>query len=57
MFRISSYFCMIAIAFLSTAFYAHAEGVNVFAAASMKTALDDAACRHAAKARFVMRRG
>jgi molybdate transport system substrate-binding protein len=43
MFRISRYFCIIAIAFLSTTFYAHAETVNVFAAASMKTALDDAA--------------
>jgi molybdate transport system substrate-binding protein len=43
MFIISRYFCIIAIAFLSTAFYARAESVNVFAAASMKTALDDAA--------------
>ena len=43
MFSISRYFCIIAIAFLSTAFQAHAESVNVFAAASMKTALDDAA--------------
>jgi molybdate transport system substrate-binding protein len=43
MFSISRYFCIIAIAFLSTAFYAHAENVNVFAAASLKTALDDAA--------------
>ena len=43
MFRISRYFCIIAIAFLGTAFYANAESVNVFAAASMKTALDDAA--------------
>jgi molybdate transport system substrate-binding protein len=43
MFNISRYFFIIAIAFLSTAFYAHAEGVNVFAAASMKTALDEAA--------------
>jgi len=43
MFGISRYFCLFAIAFLSTAFYAHAETVNVFAAASMKTALDDAA--------------
>ena len=43
MFSISRYFCIFAIAFLSTAFYANAESVNVFAAASMKTALDDAA--------------
>jgi len=43
MFNISRYFFIIAIAFLSTAFYAHADGVNVFAAASMKTALDEAA--------------
>ena len=43
MFTISRYFCIIAIVFLSTAFYAQAESVNVFAAASMKTALDDAA--------------
>ena len=43
MFSISRYFCIIAIAFLSTAVYANAESVNVFAAASMKTALDDAA--------------
>lgn len=43
MFSIGRYFCIIAIAFLGTAFYAHAESVNVFAAASMKTALDDAA--------------
>ncbi len=43
MFSISRYFCIIAIAFLSTAFHAHAESVNVFAAASMKTALDDVA--------------
>jgi molybdate transport system substrate-binding protein len=43
MFKISRYFCIIAIAFLSTAFPARAESVNVFAAASMKTALDDAA--------------
>ena len=43
MFSISRYFCIIAIAFLGTAFHAHAESVNVFAAASMKTALDDAA--------------
>lgn len=43
MFRISRYFCMIAIAFLSTAIHAYAESVNVFAAASMKTALDASA--------------
>lgn len=43
MFTISRYFCIIAIVFLSTAFYAQAESVHVFAAASMKTALDDAA--------------
>jgi len=43
MFSISRYFCIIAFAFLSTALFAHAESVNVFAAASMKTALDDAA--------------
>lgn len=43
MFSISRYFCIIAIAFLSLAFHANAESVNVFAAASMKTALDDAA--------------
>jgi len=43
MFSIGRYFCIIAIAYLSTAFSAHAESVNVFAAASMKTALDDAA--------------
>ncbi len=43
MFSISRYFCIIAIAIFSTAFYAHAENVNVFAAASLKTALDDAA--------------
>lgn len=43
MFKISRYFCIIAIAFLGTAFPARAESVNVFAAASMKTALDDAA--------------
>ena len=42
MLTISRYICIIVIAFLSTAFCAHAEGVNVFAAASMKTALDDA---------------
>jgi molybdate transport system substrate-binding protein len=43
MFSISRYFCIIAVAFLSMAFSARAENVNVFAAASMKTALDDAA--------------
>jgi molybdate transport system substrate-binding protein len=43
MFKINRYFCIIAIAFMSTAFSANAESVNVFAAASMKTALDDAA--------------
>lgn len=43
MFKISRYFYIIAIAFLSTAFHANAESVNVFAAASMKTALYDAA--------------
>jgi molybdate transport system substrate-binding protein len=43
MFTISRYFCIIAIVFLSTAFYAQAESVHVFAAASMKTALNDAA--------------
>jgi molybdate transport system substrate-binding protein len=43
MFSFSRYFCIIAIVFLSTAFYAHAENVNVFAAASLKTAVDDAA--------------
>lgn len=43
MFSISRYFCIIAIAFLSTAFHAHAGSVNVFAAASMKTALDGTA--------------
>ena len=43
MFNISRYFCIIAIVFLSTAFYTHAESVNVFAAASLKTALDTAA--------------
>jgi molybdate transport system substrate-binding protein len=43
MFIISRYFCIIAIVFLSTAFYAQAESVHVFAAASMKTALDNAA--------------
>lgn len=43
MFTISRYFCIIAIVFLSTAFHAQAESVHVFAAASMKTALDDAA--------------
>ena len=42
MFSISRYFCVVVIAFLSMAFHAHAENVNVFAAASMKTALDDA---------------
>jgi molybdate transport system substrate-binding protein len=41
--NISRYFCIIGIAFLSTVFHARAESVNVFAAASMKTALDDAA--------------
>ena len=43
MFSIGRYFCIIAIAFLSMPFHAHAESINVFAAASMKTALDDAA--------------
>lgn len=43
MFSISRYFWIIAVAFLSMVFSAHAESVNVFAAASMKTALDDAA--------------
>jgi molybdate transport system substrate-binding protein len=43
MFNIGRYFCIIAIAFLSTAFHVNAESVNVFAAASLKTALDDAA--------------
>jgi molybdate transport system substrate-binding protein len=43
MFNISRYFCIAALAFLSTAFSAHAENVNVFAAASMKTAFDEAA--------------
>jgi molybdate transport system substrate-binding protein len=43
MFSIGRYFCIIAVAFLSVAFSARAENVNVFAAASMKTALDDAA--------------
>jgi molybdate transport system substrate-binding protein len=43
MLKISRYFCIVAIAFLSTAFHANAESVTVFAAASMKTALDDAA--------------
>lgn len=42
MLSISRYFCVVVIAFLSMAFHAHAENVNVFAAASMKTALDDA---------------
>jgi len=43
MFSISRYFCIAALAFSSTAFSAHAENVNVFAAASMKTAFDEAA--------------
>jgi molybdate transport system substrate-binding protein len=43
MLNISRYLCIVAIAFLSTAVYASAESVNVFAAASMKSALDDAA--------------
>ena len=43
MFSIFRYFCIIAVAFFSTSFYAHAENVNVFAAASLKTALDGAA--------------
>jgi molybdate transport system substrate-binding protein len=43
MFSISRYSFIIAFVFLSTAFHAHAESVNVFAAASLKTALDDAA--------------
>ncbi len=43
MFSISRYFFIIAIAFSSMALHANAESVNVFAAASMKTALDDAA--------------
>ncbi len=42
---ISHYFRVVAIVFLSMIFHApaHAENVNVFAAASLKTALDDAA--------------
>jgi molybdate transport system substrate-binding protein len=45
MFSISRYFRVVAIVFLSMIFHAaaHAENVNVFAAASLKTALDDAA--------------
>jgi molybdate transport system substrate-binding protein len=45
MFSISQFFRVVAIIFLSTIFHlpAHAENVNVFAAASLKTALDDAA--------------
>ena len=45
MFSVSRYFRIIAIAFLSAVFYApaHAENVNVFAAASLKTALDEVA--------------
>ena len=44
MFSISRCFRVVAIVFLSMIFYAaaHAENVNVFAAASLKTALDDA---------------
>jgi molybdate transport system substrate-binding protein len=45
MFSVSRFFRVIAIVFLGTIFHApaHAEGVNVFAAASLKTALDDIA--------------
>lgn len=43
MFSISRYFCIIIVTLLCTAFSARAETVNVFAAASMKTALDDVA--------------
>jgi molybdate transport system substrate-binding protein len=45
MFSISRYFRVVAIVFLSMIFHAtaHAENVNVFAAASLKTALDDVA--------------
>lgn len=45
MVNISHYFRVVAIVFLSMIFHApaHAENVNVFAAASLKTALDDAA--------------
>lgn len=45
MFSVSRYFHIIVITFLSTVFYApaQAENVNVFAATSLKTALDDVA--------------